>query len=362
MRKTLRAIPESFCALSALSLLLLLTATPSSAYAPVRLHILGRSVTPLYADGSRWAAYEPSAGTTTIIDSRTGLISSRPSPAGCAEEICASLDRGIGLLAVGSGELLYGCGEVFEREDTLRVVVESILTEVQQPVTAQLPIVSEVGAGGNIRIDAIGTQWMSGIVEGYRVVHRFFLNWHTDQLMADASEPASATQDFESLDAARLVLPLCRPVRRITNIQEFDYSQVRFTPFAYSPPFAVADVASIFANRTAASDDKPLRLMRCGSTGSMSLPGSGISLQLGSGILTWIALGRHNSPTMYETRLRRYGRRWHGAISPVLGPQKSSAGSEAQDWLPQHTATSIYQSVVPVSGPFDLIYAARMPR
>lgn len=48
------------------------SAAPSGAYVPLRLHLIGRSYGALLSDGQRWAAYQPTPGTTRIIDAQTG--------------------------------------------------------------------------------------------------------------------------------------------------------------------------------------------------------------------------------------------------------------------------------------------------
>ncbi len=81
-------------------LLLLLAAAPGASGGAPRPRLVGTAVTSLYSDGVRWAAYEPMPGTTRIMDARTGRWTTRRDPEGCAR----------GLVAVGSGYLLYWCG------------------------------------------------------------------------------------------------------------------------------------------------------------------------------------------------------------------------------------------------------------
>jgi hypothetical protein len=339
---------------SVVLVVLLFTAASSSAYLPIRLHLVGKSVSRLYADGSRWAAYEPSSGTTRVIDARTGRAADRSDPGECSGAPNGGSGR---LVAVGSGYLLYDCQGVTLRY-MQRYVVENILGASQHIVVAELP--SPEGDGFS-QLDGVGIQWLSGLAYGYRTQTRIFLNWHTGQLVEDHSEPVSAVREVENLNSAGLLQSLCHSIKRIPNFSELSFFQVRFTPFEYASPFAVADEAVMFGDQTAESYNKPLWLMRCGSTQSRRLPGSGVSLQLGSGILTWIALGKEK-PVMYATRLNNHGRRWHNAIRRVLGGPKNSAGPGAQSWLLQHTATMIYQSVAPdPSSQHNLIYVARMP-
>jgi len=108
-----------------------------------------------------------------------------------------------------------------------------------------------------------------------------------------------------------------------------------------------------------------LLLLHCGSTRREPLPGGGDdnSLQIGGGIISWIALGKNRSGTMYATRLNDHGHRWHGTVLNLLGPKYPTHVKIAQSWRLQHTSTTVYQSVPAEEegkGPM-LIYAIRLP-
>jgi hypothetical protein len=340
------------CVAATLALLFLAAMGPS-ADAALRLRLVGKSVTRLYSDGARWAAYEPSVGTTRVIDADTGRAVDRPNPSGCNY----SPHEG-GLVAVGGGELLYscevsGCPFVYSgcsgpnREYwQARYVVEDAATGREHEIT-RLPYNSEVPI-----LHTIGSQWAMGEAVAYKYKYTFYLNWHTGQV---ASPELSPTEGID-LDSASLNRSLCSPVLHGESPQAIQ-PPVEPEP-AYAPPFALEE--------TGYELNQPrLVLLRCGSVRQQPLPGDDedTSLQIGGGIISWIAQGKNRSGAMYATRLNYHGRRWHGPTFHLLGPKYPSHVKIAQAWTLQHTSTTVYQSVPAEEedkGPM-LIYGIRLP-
>jgi hypothetical protein len=347
-----RGMKSGLCVSSLIVLAALALTAPANGYVHIKLRFLGKPASRLYADGNRWAAYEPSSGITRIIDARTGTESERSNPEGCAD----GLNEGLGqLVGSGSGYLLYDCGNSPMRP-LQRYVVDRIEDGAYHVVTVSLPASDPVA---DTYFSDVGRQWLAGTTFGYRFVYPVFLNWHTGKLVEDGAFSDAA--EVENLNRAGLWQPLCNPLRRIPNPTELNFFESpRFTSFLYAPPFAVADEAVRSGSDVVGTSAKPIRLMRCGTHAYRKLPGWGASMQVGSGRLTWIALGR-NKPVAYVTRLDAHRRRWHDAIIALDAPA-GSAGPDAQNWLLQHTARTIFLSVISRPDEAVSLYAAAADR
>lgn len=237
----------------------------------IGLHRIGVSSTLVYTDGVRWAVYEPRAGVTRVMDTRTHTSSTRPDPEGCAG----------GLLAVGGGEILYACsdpqcpealdacrvpGQEEETLETGRWVVEDVASGVQHPVDVGmgLPVVRREN-GDLSGLFAIGSQWAVGTTASRFGQSFFFLDWRTGRVLED--EPRSAAVDYENLDSEALLTPMCRPLRRgFAPIIEGLASPLFFQPSVYAPPFLVEQrYGEGFSN-------DHLYLRRCGATREEVVP------------------------------------------------------------------------------------------
>jgi hypothetical protein len=331
-------------------LVILGTSASAGAYEAVHLKLIAKTAGPgLFSDGARWAAYEPSAGTTRIIDARTGRAVSRPNPAGCSERGQPTVigQRVFGLRAAGSGELLYACeGPPARGEIALRYVVEDAMSGAQHPVVVRGLRLGYEGEGAT-PLRAVGTQWVEGYA-GYHSEGAFFINWHTGQVQwapsrylaskADIERIEVEVRKYDDLDSPTLLHALCSGVSRnpTTNASS------PFHPFAFVPPLGISDT--------------PFALQHCGTRRSELLPAgtAGVtSIQMGGGVLSWIASRVHGRQQMYATRLNDRANRWHGPVRLLLGlPGLSTL---------QHTATTVYQSVRRTVGSQVAIYAARLP-
>lgn len=334
---------------------------PVGARAAISLRLLGRSITPLYTDGDRWAALEPSVGTTEIIDSSTGQSATRSDPVGCEG----------GLRGIGSGELFYmcipeGCPPNYvnagiitcpaEQDATIgyrhaRYVVVDIYTGQQQPVAGadRLPYRGELFVtddSAEPQLEAIGTEWAQGYSAGEtprcylaacQLGDLFYVNWHSGELVESDGNLAREVVD---LDAASRFRPLCSPLRRIAYREPYAHEAGRaFLPIDYAPPFAV----------TAG------RLFRCGRKHGESLPGDQDGAQIGGGIASW---GIGYPSVLMATRLTVTGREWHAAIDAFAGPPQH--GDVNQPILFQHTSRAVYESVIDELDRIQ-IYTADMP-
>jgi hypothetical protein len=363
---------QSFWGAMALALLLLAAPAASANGAP-HLKLVDKSATRLYSDGARWAAYEPVAGTTRIIDAATGRTINRRDPKGCAG----------GLVAVGSGELLYVCAHPpcpRGKEDNLgeggsghnpanryfgcvvggaeqhehldaSYIVRDIATGAQHPLTGanHLPFDDSEG-GGYTQLDAVGGQWVEGETNTLYSGYLFFLNWHTGELREDGTQPPGGFQIVEDLDIPGLLRPICTPVTRKFSLGIHHWQP---PPFEYERPFAVEN-----NGYSEKGTEGELHLRKCGSHQARSLPGKeAVSLQIGARIISWIAADAripNNDDTMYLTRLNPHARDWHERIYTLRGPEIG-----ADRMLLQHTSTTVYETTGS-RGPLA-IYAARIP-
>jgi hypothetical protein len=319
-----------------------------AAQGAIRLKLVGVAATPLYTDGAGWAAYEPTAGTTRIIDERTRHSTNRTDPEGCAG----------GLLALGGGELLYQCAHgscprygCMERTADGGYVdasyaVEDIVGGAVHPVVGanHLPLDESEGPGYT-QLSAVGSQWVQGETNSVYSGYRFFLNWHTSELREEGHQPAGGFKTVEDLSSPALAESMCSPLTRTFSLGIHQ----RLPPtFVYEFPFAVAN-----------NEEGEPSLRRCGSLRSQVLPGKqATSLQLGGGLLSWIAVDPsipNNDDTMYLTPLQPHARDWHGRIYTVRGPEVG-----AEFMLLQHTSTMIYETAER-RGP-RRIYTAHLPK
>jgi hypothetical protein len=306
----------------------------------VHMHRLGSAVSGLYTDGVRYAAFEPTAGTTLILDTRTRREQRRADPPGCTA----------GLVALGVGELLYDCspspcggyiaanagglpGDPYGacyppfgslQATTYRYEVVDVLTGVAHQVAG---LGGPVTFGGDepATLEQIGSTWAAGFTSGYHANVEVFLNWHTGQSRYDSQEGPSGLTSAEDLNRAGLLRALCRPLQRAVQDDSGNYPY--FEPFLYARPFAL--------NST---PDGQLQLLRCGSRRSRTLAhhGDTTGAQLGASILSWPG-GTARTPTAHTATLQPRSPHWLATIRTYRLPSS---------WATvQHTATSLYATV-----------------
>ncbi|MEA2372720.1 MAG: hypothetical protein QOH12_3114 [Solirubrobacteraceae bacterium] len=336
--------------------------SPASASPSVPLRLVyAHAFSAVMTDGVRYAAFEPTAGTTRLIDATTGAVVDRPDPAGCAG----------GLVGVGSNELLYSCSPPGCVPPVLGpvsggLVMFACATAPTPPYARVLYVVEDIAGGalhvavGSDRIlaggggeypafDRIGSQWLSSPFVGNHVYVRLYLNWHTGQQMTDNTEPRSSAGSAEDLDAPKLLKALCAPLRRTAQADDVDTTSA-FFPFAYSGPFG----ASLTTGR--------LQLRRCGSARVAQLPGAGVTqFQLSGGAIAWATFSRQSpyQPSLdrpgaiYAAALHSTGRRWLATPYRYVG---APAGVVA------HTAAALYDSTASLGGLYSQIYTARLRR
>jgi hypothetical protein len=270
------------------------------------------------------------------MDANTGRSTDHGDPQGCAG----------GLVAVGSGELLYRCAD----QPRTRYVVVDIATSREHPVvgTDHLPYEFTGAEGFSTELVAIGSQWAEGRTSGATHLEGsiVYLNWHTGQLRQEGKEPPLGYRRTADLNYARLFRPICPPLTH-KLVNEIHIPSWEF-PFAYMFPFVVETPGW----------KGQLRLRKCGSNVAHELSGErASSLQVGAGIVSWIAADPHianNDDTMYSTRLNGHVPSWHGRIEKLWGPEVGAS------WmLLQHTSTMVYETAERL-GPLR-IYAMRIP-
>ncbi len=296
----------------------------------------------LYTDGVRWAAYEPTAGLTRLIDTAKDKTINRSDPEGCAN----------GLVAVGGGEMLYSCEdpECPEREHVCplpsnnklaaeRYVVEDIASGEQHSVAGENTLLDNGTEGGPSGLYEIGSQWARGEIGSNVSSHEFFLNWHTGWWVWEEDE--GSENSIENLSSPNLAQRLCEPITRPENKGE--YQSVAYSPLAYEPPFAAVgplEEAEVHVR---------LQLRKCGSGKRVFLPAGG-GVQLGGRVLSG---GIAHGP--YVTQLYAKGGKWHGPYYKLAGLPSETGGVVS---FVQHTSNTVFATSD--SGPAR-VYLAHLP-
>ncbi|MFZ2050398.1 MAG: hypothetical protein WAU69_05640 [Solirubrobacteraceae bacterium] len=299
----------------------------------------------LYTDGVRWAAYEPTAGTTRLIETIKNKTVERPDPEGCAD----------GLIAVGGGEMLYSCEDPecpeHERSCPLpsnhdlastRYVIEDIGSGEQHPVAGEDTLPNQSPEAGIGNLAQIGSQWAEGGIGTHIGGYNFFLDWHTGQLVRE--EQQGSEQSIENLSNPNLTQRLCKPITRPENTNEYKFSD--YSPLAYEPPFAVVGPLGEPELKVYV----PLQLRKCGSSKRVLLP-PGNGVQLGGRVVSWVGKGP------YVTQLHTSESAWHGPYYKLTG-LPSEVGAKIS--FVQHTSNTVFVTIK--SGPGSAqVYLARLP-
>jgi hypothetical protein len=217
-------------------------------------------------------------------------------------------------IAVGSGFLLAGCVD-----QPLRVF--DLARRTDQAIA---PIPWQPAAGNDDprnSVPAVGTSWLAFEQEHTRGgTSRRYEDWRTGRIL-----PEPGATSYPDLDAPTLVRPLCKPLRR-----PFDSFALAFDDYQYERPYGA---------RTNLQGE--LLLDRCGQRHPAVVAHRGSSIQLASGILSWLTVhpGDDRRPWRYvlHARLLRAGRTltWR-----VTLPRRRMVISL------QHTARAIYATVV----------------
>jgi hypothetical protein len=311
----------------------------------LKLRQIALSEGPVLAD-QRWAAYQPTANSTVIIDSRSERDTRRTNPSGCQ------------LQALGGDELLYSCvatscvSASCEDGWSTRLIIENAATGALSEVD-RLPF---RGRGNPAPVVmAVGNEWLELGEFEYKITGRYFIDWRTGEMR----EPVEAKDTYVDLDGTQPMKRYCASVSRPTDSvggpapHEFG----GFGPeVAFDFPFAIEHVY--------AKDGLIAVLRPCGTNHVQRLPGvESREPSIIAGIAWW---GR------FVTRLRTTGAHWHGPIYRLKtypSPRFPSPESEASSHV-VNTATTIYAyRPLPVSlqppgfrgATREAVYAGRMP-
>lgn len=323
----------------------------AGAYGMLKMRPIGISEGPILTD-ARWAAYQPTATSTVIIDSRSGRRMTRANPSDCAK----SDDSG-GLIALGGDELLFVCVGPNCASSNCEAGVWDVRAVVENAATGTLSEITRLpfrGRPGPVLM-GIGDEWLEVGEFEYKVTSRYFINWRTGEIR----EPEEEVNTYVDLNGTspmrRYCSPLSRPMGSVGGPAPDEFGGFG-AEIAFRSPFALE-------NRYP-SNGKTQVLKRCGTKREERLP-SVESLQgaVTAGIASW---------GQFVTRLRARGARWHGPIyrlRTVQSPRFPAVEPGASRYV-VNTATTIY-AFRPLSvnlqppefrGPTrDEIYAVRMP-
>jgi hypothetical protein len=311
---------------------------------------IGISEGPILTD-ARWAAYQPTATSTEIIDSRSGKPTTRANPSDCAKS-----DESSGLIALGGDEMLFACVGPNCASSNCEAGVWDIRAVVEN-ATGTLSEVTRLPFRGRPApvLLGIGDEWLELGEFEYKVTHRYFINWRTE----DIRDPEEATNTYVDLNGSspmrRYCSPLSRPLGSLGGPVPDEFGGFG-AEIAFGSPFALESRFSSNGNAQV--------LKRCGTKREERLPSvEGFEGGVTGGIASW---------GQCVTRLHARGARWHGPIyrlRTVRSPRFPAAEPGASRYV-VNTATTIYAfRPLPVSlqppgfrGPTrDEIYAVRMP-
>lgn len=172
--------------------------------------------------------------------------------------------------------------------------------------------VTRVRLGEEESLNHVGSQWVSGTVDGSSHLHSpamLFINWHTGAkkyvgtlFPATESElarfAAPERRDWDDLDSPRLLEPICPPMRR--PLSSLGSEDVLFGMFAYASPFALT-----FGETDGRKPHEVLDLSRCGTRASeqLTVGGHGGSIQTGGGVVSWEGGFANSRAGAYVVRL-----------------------------------------------------------
>lgn len=296
-------------------------AWPAAAHA--RVTSLGTAVSPVRADGERYAAWESPPGTARILDVRTGRSLAVELPRECHPRPY----RDSGLVAVGGGQVLWQCHRRFD--EPYAVLFDAATGSLHAPAGEEALLARFHAPGASTtegRYLDVGRHWLQAMTYGYHWVRLHYLNWRTGELR---DEPRSARHAID-LDRSSLLRRICRPLGRLPPDMETTESIPPFQPFHYRPPFGLSEGEAAW------------QLQVCGRrTPRLRAPGRD-DLQLGRRVLTW-----SDQDVVYAYGLRSR-RRWAARIG------------SGNAWLsPAHAAHLLFASVR--AGEEWLLYALRIP-
>ena len=281
----------------------------------LRLHPIAVAENPIRTD-QRWAAYQRTASSFVLIDSRSGRRVERANPSGCAN----------GLSALGGNELLFSCTQPTcsasceEGNWSLRAVIENAVTGAVSEIR-RLPF---RGRPGPVLM-RIGENWIEVGEFEYKVSHRYFINWHTGEV----SDPEEASDTYMDLDGSSPMRRYCAPLSRL--------------PASLGGPGAGeyggygAETAVRYPFALENYERTPV-LRRCGSAREERLPwAETLDPTVTAGIASW---------GQFVTRLHAHGHRWHGPVYGLktFGSRRFPAVEPGASKIVANTATTIYIS------------------
>ncbi|WP_354697326.1 hypothetical protein DSM112329_02950 [Paraconexibacter sp. AEG42_29] len=302
--------------LGALAPLACIVAAPALGAAPptLRASTLGPVSGAVLADGERWAAWQPDASTTRILDGRTGTLTDVAVPDACLARAGAPFDAGAGrgLTAIGGGQLAWTCGTTGTvttyptlldlRTMTVRLPA-GLPTLLPSPASFYLPPCPGAWTG-------LGTRWVRASCPGEK--SEYPLDLDARRGIVAQTAPILGRRTVDSLDTISRTRTLCAPVlasRRQTQSGVRGFTQ-------RSPQEASGWVIGTTPRRG------PLVVQRCGTRRVLTLSACRPSCSVGTLTGGWIAWS--TSGPSGVTRARQVGTRALGRTL-VLRPTASAA-------------------------------------
>jgi hypothetical protein len=322
-------------------------ASTAQAKPALKLHLVAQARGPAVTDGVRWAAWEARPGVTHVVSARSGRSFDRVDPTGCSTTTSAR-----GLVAAGSGELLYDCeptGAPGFRH--LHLVVEDIASGATHNAVGADRLVASASAGDLPLFSEVGRQWIEGSFSGYHSTDIVALNWHTGEAHYGTQESKALARTYHDLDAPHLLRRLCRPLRRPRATGGDILTVPTFADYSFQRPFGVTWFDVIGG---------PL-LQRCGHTGKRRLGVARLysgSVQLRGRWLTWA------DPRGVISALLIGARQTTGRVLRYSTGSQHAAGSTTLAYSAVgHTNRAIYASTPTDSNPVSYrVYVHSLPQ
>lgn len=187
---------------------------PSVAGAEPRFTPIGEAIGPVVTDGVRYAAYEPAAGVTRILDTQQETQFDVATP--------CDVRYGLGVASVGGGAVMWKCFAAFD--GPVLDIASRTVSKAAKPTPPFRPDYGEV--------QEIGARWILHSVEREGKGRDLLVtDWRTGQTLREPGGKADALD----LDDPRLVRRMCDPLRRTVSRSQ----PRRYAAYQYEPPYGL---------------------------------------------------------------------------------------------------------------------------
>lgn len=273
------------------------TGLTADASAASRLRFVGPIVGSGVSDGQRYYVYQPARGSLRVID-RSKLVAWTIPTGGC------SLLNDNLLSTATPGQFALQCSQGYPSPaGTDYVVTLRFIGLAARTLSPPRDFHIRIANADGIEIEGVGRRWLRFAFYGYHSYGPIYVNRATGR---QAPEPPSA-RSAPDLDAVELARQLCAPMFRTLDNT---FGTFGFFSFAYDQRFGMT---------TSGRNMSTLRLQHCAARsrviyqGNANTTGGPRSVQLASGLVTWIGDDRAFAYAPHTQR------RWSWLRAPLDG-------------------------------------------